>query len=99
MRADIHNGQEHNALFKGRIQNRRTYHFHPSNLTCNTRPVHTEGSFSTFDGYAPQRPILLQNRSHGDPIEETLSAIKRHAMKDAVQQTVDLWRGLLTVQS
>ena len=29
------------APFKGRIQNRKTYHFHSSNLTCNARPVHT----------------------------------------------------------
>ena len=35
------------APFKGRIQNRKTYHFHSSNLTCNARPVHTGGSFAT----------------------------------------------------
>ena len=32
------------APFKGRIQNRKTYHFHSSNLICNARPVHTDGS-------------------------------------------------------
>jgi len=26
MRADIHDGQEHNVPFKGRIQKRKTYH-------------------------------------------------------------------------
>ena len=31
------------APFKGRIQNRKTYHVHSSNLTCNARPVHTVG--------------------------------------------------------
>ena len=36
------------APFKGRIQNRKTYHFHSSNLTCNARPVHTDGSSLTF---------------------------------------------------
>ena len=38
------------APFKGRIQNRKTYHFHSSNLTCNARPVHTDGSFSEVSG-------------------------------------------------
>ena len=51
-----------NALFTGRIQKRKTNPLHRSHPDCNTRPVHTDGSLSTFDGYAPQRPILLQNR-------------------------------------
>ena len=51
-----------NALFTGRIQKRKTNPLHRSHPACNTRPVHTKGSLSTFDGYAPQRPILLQNR-------------------------------------
>ena len=38
-----------NAPFKGRIQNRKTYHFHSSNLTCNARPVHTDGSIASFE--------------------------------------------------
>ena len=50
------------APFKGRIQKRKTNPLHRSHPACNTRPVHTVGSISTFDGYAPQRPILLQNR-------------------------------------
>src|SRR5438046_3595324 len=35
-----------NALFTGRIQKRKTNTLHRSHLTCNTRPVHTDGSFS-----------------------------------------------------
>jgi len=33
-----------NALFTGRIQKRKTNTLHRSHLTCNTRPVHTDGS-------------------------------------------------------
>jgi hypothetical protein len=35
-----------NALFTGRIQKRKTNPLHHSHLACNTRPVHTDGSFS-----------------------------------------------------
>src|SRR5436190_19210400 len=35
-----------NALFTGRIQKRKTNTLHRSHLTCNTRPVHTDGSIS-----------------------------------------------------
>jgi hypothetical protein len=34
-----------NALLTGRIQKRKTNPLHHSHLTCNTRPVHTIGSF------------------------------------------------------
>ena len=36
-----------NALFTGRIQKRKTNPLRHSHLACNTRPVHTDGSFST----------------------------------------------------
>ena len=36
-----------NALFTGRIQKRKTNPLHHSHLACNTRPVHTVGSFAT----------------------------------------------------
>ena len=36
-----------NALFTGRIQKRKTNPLHHSHLACNTRPVHTVGSFTT----------------------------------------------------
>ena len=35
-----------NALFTGRIQKRKTNPLHRSHLTCNTRPVHTNGSLA-----------------------------------------------------
>src|SRR5208283_5317529 len=35
------------APFKGRIQKRKTKRLHSSHLACNTRPVHTVGSFAT----------------------------------------------------
>jgi hypothetical protein len=40
------------APFTGRIQMRKTNPLHRSHLTCNTRPVHTEGSFATETLYA-----------------------------------------------
>jgi len=36
------------APFKGRIQKRKTKRLHSSHLACNTRPVHTDGSFARF---------------------------------------------------
>ena len=36
-----------NALFTGRIQKRKTNPLHRSHPACNTRPVHTVGSFTT----------------------------------------------------
>ena len=48
-----------NAPFKGRIQNRKTYHFHSSNLTCNARPVHTNGSFATGAFQYPFRSMSV----------------------------------------
>src|SRR5205823_12802186 len=43
-----------NALFTGRIQKRKTNTLHRSHLTCNTRPVHTNGSRSVF-GRCPRQ--------------------------------------------
>jgi len=40
------------APFKGRIQKRKTKRLHSSHLACNTRPVHTVGSFTTERGKA-----------------------------------------------
>ena len=50
------------APFKGRIQKRKTKRFHSSHLACNTRPVHTDGSFATgaFSTRSDQCPLLLQ---------------------------------------
>ena len=55
------------APFKGRIQNRKTYHFHSSNLTCNARPVHTEGSFSTqlFNNMRPRPSAVPREPTFG----------------------------------
>ena len=36
------------APFKGRIQKRKTKRLHSSHLACNTRPVHTVGSSTSF---------------------------------------------------
>ena len=44
-RENIHDGQEHERSIPGRIQKRKTNHFHRSYLACNTRPVHTVGSY------------------------------------------------------
>ena len=88
-----------NAPVTGRIRSARPI---PS-ITHIWLATHSQsiqvGSFSTFEAYAPHVQSCSKSRSHGDPIEPTLGAIQQHAMKDAVQQTVDLWRGLLTVQS
>jgi hypothetical protein len=50
-----------NAPFTGRIQKRKTNHLHPSLSACNTRPVHTVGSFATgaFSTRSDQCPLLL----------------------------------------
>ena len=45
-----------NALFTGRIQKRKTNPLHHSHLACNTRPVHTDGSFSTEAAASAARP-------------------------------------------
>ena len=37
-----------NALIRGRIQKRKTNPLHRSHPACNTRPVHTLGSFASF---------------------------------------------------
>ena len=34
-----------NAPFTGRMQKRKANHHHPLDPACNTRPVHTVGSF------------------------------------------------------
>jgi hypothetical protein len=45
-----------NALFMGRIQKRKTNPLRRSLPTCNTRPVHTDGSFSTDTAGFAARP-------------------------------------------
>src|SRR5437867_3264553 len=50
-----------NALFTGRIQKRKTNTLHRSHLTCNTRPVHTNGSIS--DMPACQRDVRFAPES------------------------------------
>src|SRR5271166_3911993 len=50
------------APFKGRIQKRKTKRLHSSHLACNTRPVHTEGSFATEMVKAQARTCPLQLR-------------------------------------
>src|SRR6185437_654323 len=55
-----------NAPFTGRIQKRKTNHLYPSHLACNTRPVHTDGSFAT-DAGSPTNPVasaLGRKRRH-----------------------------------
>ena len=46
-----------NALFTGRIQKRKTNPLHHSHLACNTRPVHTVGSFATEFVWCPLRAM------------------------------------------
>jgi len=48
-----------NALFTGRIQKRKTNPLHHSHLACNTRPVHTVGSFASGSGRPPLEPCPL----------------------------------------
>ena len=55
-----------NALFTGRIQKRKTNPLHRSLPTCNTRPVHTDGSF------APRSIYALQRRMSGAPRKRQL---------------------------
>ena len=59
------------------------------------------------DGKKKRQKIAFGRHVHLTPDRDQIAEMtpsqkgvtKRHAMKDAVQQTVDLWRGLLTVQS
>ena len=44
MRADIHDGQEHERSIHGPDTEAQDQSPHHSHLTCNTRPVHTVGS-------------------------------------------------------
>jgi hypothetical protein len=58
-----------NALFTGRIQKRKTNLLHHSHPTCNTRPVHTDGS-----GASP--PAIRFDKRTSAALQKRQSAIK-----------------------
>jgi hypothetical protein len=53
-----------NALLTGRIQKRKTNPLRHSHLTCNTRPVHTDGSIPTEVAVFPTVQLPLCPKSH-----------------------------------
>ena len=74
----IHDGQERNAPFTGRIQMRKTNPLHCSNPTCIARPVHTdvpEAAVRSGD-FARLRTdsVLLASRGMGSVILQSTSA-------------------------
>jgi hypothetical protein len=54
-----------NALLTGRIQKRKTNPLHRSHPACNTRPVHTEGSYSEVRQPLKDVPYSPQKRNAG----------------------------------
>ena len=70
-----------NALFTGRIQKRKTNPLHHSHLACNTRPVHTDGSFSTEAANSAARATSASPRKQTSVANVKLVAMGRLCCK------------------
>ena len=78
MRADIHDGQEHERSIHGPDTEVQDHHLYPSHLACNTRPVHTVGSGASFWRPGPNVRCYPESVQTSDTLKWSKRAKRRH---------------------